>query len=74
VSKNPAGVALPVSADIPAEIGIAFIAETDEHAQPAPSPGTDGGPAHVRDLRAHPRSGGQRYRISQSSGEHDHPG
>jgi xanthine dehydrogenase YagR molybdenum-binding subunit len=34
VSKNLAGVALPVNADIPSEIDIAFIDEVDEHASP----------------------------------------
>jgi xanthine dehydrogenase YagR molybdenum-binding subunit len=34
LSKNLAGVALPVNADIPSDIDIAFIDEIDEHASP----------------------------------------
>jgi xanthine dehydrogenase YagR molybdenum-binding subunit len=34
VSKNLAGVALPVNADIPAAIDIGFVDEVDEHASP----------------------------------------
>jgi xanthine dehydrogenase YagR molybdenum-binding subunit len=34
LSKNLAGVALPVNADIPADIDIAFVDEVDEHASP----------------------------------------
>jgi xanthine dehydrogenase YagS FAD-binding subunit len=33
-SKNLAGVALPVNADIPSEIDVAFVEEVDEHASP----------------------------------------
>jgi xanthine dehydrogenase YagR molybdenum-binding subunit len=34
LSKNLAGVALPVNADIPADIDVAFVDEVDEHASP----------------------------------------
>ena len=34
VSKNLAGVALPVNADIPSTIDVAFVDEVDEHASP----------------------------------------
>jgi xanthine dehydrogenase YagR molybdenum-binding subunit len=34
LSKNLAGVALPVNADIPSDIDVAFIDEIDEHASP----------------------------------------
>lgn len=34
LSKNLAGVALPVNADIPSDIDVAFIDEVDEHASP----------------------------------------
>jgi xanthine dehydrogenase YagR molybdenum-binding subunit len=34
LSKNLAGVALPVNADIPTDIDVAFIDEVDEHASP----------------------------------------
>jgi xanthine dehydrogenase YagR molybdenum-binding subunit len=34
LSKNLAGVALPVNADIPSDIDLAFIDEVDEHASP----------------------------------------
>jgi xanthine dehydrogenase YagR molybdenum-binding subunit len=34
LSKNLAGVALPVNADIPSDIDVAFIDEVDEHAGP----------------------------------------
>jgi xanthine dehydrogenase YagR molybdenum-binding subunit len=34
LSKNLAGVALPVNADIPANIDVAFVDEVDEHASP----------------------------------------
>jgi xanthine dehydrogenase YagR molybdenum-binding subunit len=34
LSKNLAGVALPVNADIPADIDVAFVEEVDEHASP----------------------------------------
>jgi xanthine dehydrogenase YagR molybdenum-binding subunit len=34
LSKNLAGVALPVNADIPSDINVAFIDEVDEHASP----------------------------------------
>jgi xanthine dehydrogenase YagR molybdenum-binding subunit len=34
VSKNLAGVAVPVSADIPADIDVGFVEEVDEHASP----------------------------------------
>jgi xanthine dehydrogenase YagR molybdenum-binding subunit len=34
ISRNLAGVALPVNADIPADIDVGFVAETDEHASP----------------------------------------
>jgi xanthine dehydrogenase YagR molybdenum-binding subunit len=34
VSKNLAGVALPVNADIPSEVDVGFIDEVDEHASP----------------------------------------
>lgn len=34
LSKNLAGVALPVNADIPADLDVAFIDEVDEHASP----------------------------------------
>jgi xanthine dehydrogenase YagR molybdenum-binding subunit len=34
LSKNLAGVALPVNADIPSEIDVGFVEEVDEHASP----------------------------------------
>jgi xanthine dehydrogenase YagR molybdenum-binding subunit len=34
LSKNLAGVALPVNADIPSDIDVAFVDEVDEHASP----------------------------------------
>jgi xanthine dehydrogenase YagR molybdenum-binding subunit len=34
LSKNLSGVAIPVNADIPADIDVAFIDEVDEHASP----------------------------------------
>jgi xanthine dehydrogenase YagR molybdenum-binding subunit len=34
LSKNLAGVTLPVNADIPADIDIGFVEEVDEHASP----------------------------------------
>jgi xanthine dehydrogenase YagR molybdenum-binding subunit len=34
VSKNLSGVALPVNADIPSDIDVAFVEELDEHASP----------------------------------------
>jgi xanthine dehydrogenase YagR molybdenum-binding subunit len=34
LSKNLAGIALPVNADIPSDIDVAFIDEVDEHASP----------------------------------------
>jgi xanthine dehydrogenase YagR molybdenum-binding subunit len=34
ISRNLAGVALPVNADIPADIDVGFVEETDDHASP----------------------------------------
>ncbi|MFE1989310.1 xanthine dehydrogenase family protein molybdopterin-binding subunit [Streptomyces mirabilis] len=40
LSKNLAGVALPVNADIPSDLDVAFIDEVDEHASPIGGKGT----------------------------------